>query len=366
MPLTFEQAHKLFQQDKIRELATDANGLRFIKLRSLSRKEILLRLFEENDLDLPDAGGKALFKAAFESPLTLRRIDTFIRHTYQQERVARREREADLINELYQMQNFDWGGLHQNSLEKTIIDVYVKRITQYDELCERIENELQRSLRGYVLCSWYNHWTSIIIEDIFRDHPTVLPAVGLVKKIDFFIRDIPFDLKVTYLPEGFVSDSRKDANERPELTLLKRAARQFGIPINADLPSNRLLEDLWQKVQDHPDADCRTLIRELRDFRNDVVTDIHDHPERLIKWLYEQQGVRRFDASNRLFLVLVDKRNYFESWKLKRAKPLLEAQIRAHLNNIGRVPGREVEFTWEDGNTYTVRADLVLITHDEA
>jgi hypothetical protein len=366
MPLTFEQAHKLFQQDKIRELATDANGLRFIKLRSLSRKEILLRLFEENDLDLPDAGGKALFKAAFESPLTLRRIDTFIRHTYQQERVARREREADLINELYQMQNFDWGGLHQNSLEKTIIDVYVKRITQYDELCERIENELQRSLRGYVLCSWYNHWTSIIIEDIFRDHPTVLPAVGLVKKIDFFIRDIPFDLKVTYLPEGFVSDSRKDANERPELTLLKRAARQFGIPINADLPSNRLLEDLWQKVQDHPDADCRTLIRELRDFRNDVVTDIHDHPERLIKWLYEQQGVRRFDASNRLFLVLVDKRNYFESWKLKRAKPLLEAQIRAHLNNIGRVPGREVEFTWEDGNTYTVRADLVLVTHDEA
>ncbi len=151
MPLTFEQAQKMFQQDKIRELASDADGLRFIKLRSLSRKEILLRLLGENNLELPGAGGKALFKAAFESPLTLRRIDAFIRHTYEQERGARREREADLINELYQMQNFDWGGLHQNSLEKTIIDNYVKRITHYHELCERIENELQRSLRGYVL-----------------------------------------------------------------------------------------------------------------------------------------------------------------------------------------------------------------------
>jgi hypothetical protein len=76
-------------------------------------------------------------------------------------------------------------------------------------------------------------------------------------------------------------------------------------------------------------------------------------------------GGRRFDASNRLFLVLVDKRNYFESWKLKRVKPLLEAQITAHLNNIGNVPGQEVDFTWEDGNTYTVRADLVMVTHND-
>jgi hypothetical protein len=366
MPLTFEQAHKMFQQDKIRELAADANGLRFIKLRSLSRKEILLRLLEENHLEAPHASGKVLFKAAFNSALTLPTIDTFIRHIFEQERAIRREREADLINELYQMQNFDWGGLHQNSLEKTIIDSYVKRITHYQELCERIENELQRSLRGYVLCSWYNHWTSIIIEDIFRDHPTVLPAVGLVKKIDFFIHDVPFDLKVTYLPEGYVSDARKAASSRPELTLLKRAARQFNIPINTVLPANRLLEDLWHKVDDHPNAACQTLIQELREFRDEIVTDIQNHPEKLIKWLYEQQGIRRFDASNRLFLVLIDKRNYFESWKLKRAKPLLEAQIRAHLDHIGHVPGQEVEFTWEDGNIYTVRADLVMVIHNAA
>jgi hypothetical protein len=32
-------------------------------------------------------------------------------------------------------------------------------------------------------------------------------------------------------------------------------------------------------------------------------------------------------ASNRLFLILVDRRNYFDSWKLKRAKQLLITRI---------------------------------------
>jgi len=35
----------------------------------------------------------------------------------------------------------------------------------------------------------YIHWTSIMIEESSKDHANVLPAVGLVKKIDFFIKD---------------------------------------------------------------------------------------------------------------------------------------------------------------------------------
>ena len=87
--------------------------------------------------------------------------------------LVRREREPELVSQLYRLQAFDWGGLHQNSLEKTIVDNYVKKITSYESLTEKIENELHNSMRGYVLCSWYNHWTSIIIEDVFRDHPNV-------------------------------------------------------------------------------------------------------------------------------------------------------------------------------------------------
>ena len=109
-------------------------------------------------------------------------------------------------------------------------------------LAEKIDNELQNSMRGYVLCSWYNHWTSIIIEDVFRDHPNVLPAIGQVKKIDFFVRNVPFDLKVTYLPEGFIKDKRRQDGLRPELTLLRQGARARDIHFDNDLADAKLLK----------------------------------------------------------------------------------------------------------------------------
>ena len=287
-----------------------------------------------------------------------------MRGLYAEERTARSGQEAELINQLYRLQEFNWGGLHQNSLEKTIVDNYVKKIRNFDRLNESIENNLFASMRGYVLCSWYNHWTSIIIEDIFKDHPNVLPAVGLVKKIDFFIRDTPFDLKVTYLPEGYVAKKRKANDLSPELTLLKRTARLLEAPIPADLSSGALLQDLWRKLSDHPHGKAQQLISELQEFRSRLVADAKANPSELITWLYELQGVRRFDASNRLFLVLVDQRNYFESWKLKRAKPLLQARVGFYLDNVRNNVGREIEFQWE-GERYTVTADLILVTNAE-
>ncbi len=203
-----------------------------------------------------------------------------------------------------------------------------------------------------------------MIEDIFRDHAAVLPAVGLIKKIDFFVRDTPFDLKVTYLPEGYIADLRRRADLRPELTLLKGLARQYKVPFTKTLPPNQLLPDLWRKIEDHPSEPCRTLIRNLRDFRNQIVENTLRDPTELIQWLYEQQGVRRFDASNRLFLVLVDQQNYFDSWKLKRARPLLEETIGNYLNAVGQNPGRNIRFRWEDGIIYQVTADLIIVRHN--
>jgi len=64
-----------------------------------------------------------------------------------------------------------------------------------------------------------------------------------VKKIDFFVRDTPSDLKATYPPEAYLAGKRKAANHRPELTLLKRAARENGLPIAADLADAALLQE---------------------------------------------------------------------------------------------------------------------------
>jgi hypothetical protein len=362
--MDFAAAEKLFKQDKIRELGESPDGLRFLKLRSLSRRESLDELFKHFPKDKPD-GAKAMFRAAYESKkFDEKIIDETIRAIYSVGRLAREKKEKALVSELYKMQAFDWGGLHQNSLEKTIVDSYVKKITDYELLNSRIDNELLASLRGYVLCSWYNHWTSIIIEDVFRDHANVLPAVGQVKKIDFFVRNVPFDLKVTYLPEGFVKDSRKAAGKRPELTLLKKAARDKNISFQKGMPDARLLEDLWTKVADHPDDDAKELVRHLRKYRLKLLSLCEKEPASLLKWLYENQGVRRFDASNRLFLVLTDRANFFAPWRLKRAKPLLDKKIGEYLDNVSKKPGRRIDFVWES-DTYTATADVVFIIHPD-
>jgi hypothetical protein len=365
MTLAFNDCDRLFRNDDIGGLAEDPDGVRFLKLRSLNRGGVLQRLFESAGEEMPPGTASVLFRAAFDGGITDDQIEACIRSVFEEERDTRREQEPDLINQLYRLQEFNWGGLHQNSLEKTIVDNYVKKIRNYDRLNEAIEHNLYTSLRGYVLCSWYNHWTSIMIEDVFKDHAKVLPAVGLVKKIDFFIRNVPFDLKVTYLPEGFLIEKRKEANLRPELTLLKQASRQFGIPIPDDLSSAALLQDLWAKVADHPDIACQSTVQDLHRFRNDLVNAVQSDPVELITWLYEEQGIRRFDASNRLFLVLVDQRNYFDSWKLKRARPLLETHIGDYLDGIGDRVGQTINFNYE-GESYKAVSDLIVVTNAEA
>jgi len=363
MPYDFNQAKTAFKADKINELSLDPDGLRFLKLRSLSRSEFMERLAKDCSLALPSAKGDKLLRFLFNSEITNDQIENTINAIYAEERIARQVDEDKLISELYRIKVFDWGGLHQNSLERTIVDNYVKKIDSYNYLCECIENELLHSMRSYVLCSWYNHWTSIIIEDIFRDHPSILPAVGLIKKIDFFINDVPFDLKVTYMPEGFIKDNRRVDGLRPEITLLKRFCREHNIYFDTTLPEARLREDLWAKVNDQPSQSATLLITDLTEKRREYLKSVMENPLGLVRWLYENQGVRRFDASNRLFLVLVDCNNFFESWKLKRAKSLLVDKIHGHLDRIADSAGQQISFSWE-GVEYTTISDIIFVTHE--
>lgn len=362
MPYTFEQAKRAFTSDRIRELSLDQSGLRFLKLKSLSRTPLMQRMADKLSLNIDGIPARELLQFLFESDVTDDQINCQIRDIYLTERLQRRNSEQSLISELYQVQTFDWGGLHQNSLEKTIVDNYVKKITSYNELCDTIDNKIYPSMKSYVLCSWYNHWTSIIIEDIFKDHENVLPAVGLIKKIDFFVNNIPFDLKVTYMPEGYIKNKRRSDGLRPELTLLKQFCRSNSITFSTNIPEARLLEDLWRKVKDHPSEEARHLIIDLKSFRESLLQDSIINPDKLIIWLYENQGVRRFDSSNRLFLILVDKADFFASWQLKRAKPLLDQKIREKLSNQDPI-GRNLTFKWE-GECFQAITDAIFVVRE--
>ena len=168
--VNFNAAVNLYKSDKIRELAETKEGMRFLKLRSLSRKEYLGYLIRKFEMKVGNLKSAQWLQFIYQSSIQSEDIDGVIQELFEEERKIRHDNEQQLINELYKIQSFNWGGLHQNSLETTIINRYVKQITSYESLQNEIEGDLHNSLRAYVVASWYNHWSSIIIEDIFKEH----------------------------------------------------------------------------------------------------------------------------------------------------------------------------------------------------
>ncbi len=357
MPTNFNTLKNLYDNNQFVDLINDPDGIYWLKLRSISRAPQLRELCRRAGIDYEGIGYRQLFKHIYDNRPKEQAIEELIKDLYEEERGKRRESEDYLISQLYQMKVFDWGGLYQNSLERTIVNNYVKQIQGWDELNSAIDNEIHMSMQGYVRCSWYNHWTSIIIEDIFKDHPKVLPAVGRVKKVDFFITDFPYDLKVTYFPDGYMKELRKDAGLRPEFTELKGFCRQ-----DRDKSKRELFPELLAKISEYPTGSARDFIQSFEATRKQFVRSTIQDPTRLKIWLYENQGVRRFDAASRFYLILVDIDNLEESWRLKRNKKLLADTINSHLDQVSRehIEKLGINFDWQ-GRLYETYADILFV-----
>ena len=82
-----------------------------------------------------------------------------------------------------------------------------------------------------------------------------------------------------------------------------------------------------------------------------------------MKWLYEHQGTRRFDAANRFFLILIDLRNLEESWKLKRNKNLLKEKIGSYLDANRGIDFDQIKinFNWQDQEYLTYAISLFIL-----
>lgn len=364
--LNFTELDQYFRNDHFPNIENDSRGIRFLKLRSMSRKETMEEFCLIHSINLANIQSKEYFKYIFNfEGISDQDIDDFINSKYQQERAVRMENQDYLVDQLNRLQYFDWGGSFGNSLEKNIVNNYVKKIQSYTQINEEIEGSLLSSLRGYTLNSWYNHWTSILIEDLFKDHPTVLPTVGLVKKIDFFINNIPFDLKVTYFPEQLLADKLKSSGYGNELTKLKQICRSLRIFIPADLKNKELKEHLLYKVSEDQRPEARAFIAELKAFKRNIISEAEANPSELKRWFYENQGEARFDASNRFFLVLTDESNLSNSWKLKRNIIFLREKINFHLDNLQiDMANLETEFYWyQDQRTYRCKSDILFLKY---
>jgi len=338
-------------------------GNYFLKLRSLSRVQILRQLAESLNIDISDVRGRQLFEYLFCENIPEQTVDDFIRMIYQKERLGRRANEDFIYGQLYRLHHFNWGGFFQNAVEQTIVNNYIKKIKDYNQLINSIENDLTPRLKNYILSSWYNHWTSVLIEDMFKDHEDILPSVGLVKKVDFFWNNFPFDLKVTYFPDGFMKLKRQQKCLKSELAELKSFAKENNVYFDKNASDTDVFSELLLKIAENPHQNAKNFLNQFHEIRQQIISEAIASPKELIIWLYENQGMRRFDAANRFFIVLIDINNLEESWKLKRNKDVLSGRIHNYLNaNRNLSPEQiQIDFNWEGQNFRSYATCLFIL-----
>ncbi|RCK75125.1 MAG: hypothetical protein IGBAC_1261 [Ignavibacteriae bacterium] len=131
-------------------------------------------------------------------------IDKFIKQKYREKIQERRAiiSDEDLKKELLKVKTFSWGVV-QGQLDQKIQTEYVRRIVRYEDLLNNVKAKLHNDVTNYVICTWFNHWTTVLIEEHIGTHKNVIPTIKNIKGIDIFFAGQPFDLKVTYLPREY-------------------------------------------------------------------------------------------------------------------------------------------------------------------
>ena len=253
-----------------------------------------------------------------------------------------------------------------SSLDKYLVSRYIKVLNpSYDILLSKFETEINVAVQGYVLNSWYNHWSSILIEHIFKSHSSVLPTVGQIKSVDFFIDNVPFDLKVTYLPNEYIKAKRKELGLPVELTFLKKKATEAGINFDKKAKDTDIHYEIVEKMKDRNDVFCNAVLTTLKEEKLAILNEAQADPKILATWLYENQGEMRFGSENRLFLVLVDTDDFSNSWKLKRNIDLLKPTILSYLDNFKNknISELKVEFGYKGkAQNFTALTDIIFVT----
>lgn len=424
----FNYWKKLHESEKLEEFSKDSIGLLWLKTKSIIRSSLIKIFCNENNLTLvgkdKDAKFSELFKIFSLKPEKYNVIlDAFSKK--ENTRHLNSLNIQTITSELYKLKTFDWGGDYKNSLDKYLVTRYVKVQTpSYDRLISKFETEINIAVQGYVLNSWYNHWSSILIEHIFKSHPSVLPTIGKIKSVDFIISDVPFDLKVTHLPTEYLTGKReekytlkacdialaysnqyqlgfkipggkdnkkilksflkslsKEKSKKEDLKIASKAIKEILAQCNERRfltkkakeakisyvkkakPADTFYE-IVEKMKDRNDDFCNTVLTTLKNEKLEILKEVQDNPKILATWLFENQGEMRFGSENRLFLVLVDTDNFNDSWKLKRNLDLLKPTILSYLDDFKnkKIADLKVKFKFKGKpQTFTALADIIFV-----
>ncbi len=152
---------------------------------------------------------------------------------------------------------------------------------------------------------------------------------------------------------------------KPELTELKKGAQKLNIAFQTHKKSDDTYYEIVQKLRDRNTNESLSILKSITDMRNRVLDETVANPRELIQNLYEHQGEMRFDAANRLFVILVDRSDNDVAWKLRRNLDLLKPAIKAYLDKFMQkdINDLRVAFSYA-GKLYHCLADCIFVIKD--
>ena len=356
-----------FSDNDLLPFSKTEEGLLWLKLRSIDRKDLLQEFCEL--VGKPFAGSSTmemLWEALNTDSKVQKALEDYMCLCQTRENNQIDATFEQIRSNLYRLSHFHWGGGFRNSLDKAIVSRYVKteRIVPFEELGKICETELLEMSRGYLLNSWYNYWSSILIENLFRRNSKVRPAYGRIKNVDFFVDDFPFDLKVTYLPKEYSRLIRKRICVDEPLKVLKAYAKKTNIPFGTG-DAEQIQYEISERMLDSRRADAQEILAEIGAGWRAVVAEVMRDKHSLIRWLYENQGDMRFGAENRIFLVLIDMESPEESWMLKRNVDLIAPQINDWIYRFRKIDANSLLTRFSFGEKeYETYSDVIFVVKD--
>lgn len=360
----YEKWEKKFSTHQLFDFNHDNNGILWLKVRAIARKELIKRYLDRIGVTLNaqtlSLQNVELFEWEEQNDADMKKIDGFLRDRNNEWYVSKNVNEIKLKMELSRITYINQGGGVDNSLDKTFVKRYVKEISDFGQLCSR-KAEIAATSWDFVQTSWYNNWSSFLIESLFKKNERVIPAVGETKSVDFFIDKLPFDLKVTYLPGDFMDSKFMEKKGNKEFSWVKRQAKQKGVELLEGLNDKEQYGHLLEELELHGHTD---VIQELRETHKAIIQEVQKDSVELMKWLYENQSSRLFGAENRLFVVLIDSENIYDSWKMKRAFSIIEPQIANYIDhfNFEQLTKLNFEYTQKPHQgIYTVYSDIIFV-----
>lgn len=249
----FEKWDKAFRNQNLFEFNFNENALMWLKVRAVCRGKLIQQFLKCAGITLTSSKiaeqNVELFERLENMPNAMQLLDTFLNERNHEWYNAMGINEAALKEDLYKVRYYAWGGDQNNSLDKHLVSRYVKVISNYDELLNK-QSEIADNAWNYVQTSWYNNWTSYLIESLFKQHEKVISAIGEIKSVDFFLYNFPIDLKVTFFPNQYMEEKLKIKLGKKELTWLRQEAKKVGITVDHSQSDTQQLYTLSEKLME--------------------------------------------------------------------------------------------------------------------